>query len=298
MYSPKQRFPIRKSTPIPSPLEMQVDTYKLYKLAEDISDFKKKVEADTASQLEKINQVSDDTSKALAEVKRISQKIESEFDAMSSEIVSLLKEIKTQGLKGDKGEDGKDADEQKIVSEVSKMVPRSDEIVKDVLRRIPENKPSLKVIQESIDIGQVAEKVKQEIDIESFWKKKWNDIKAEISRSKQGYHGGGFNNILNNGTVVSTGLDNLNFTGATVTQSGRTVTVAVSSSGLTVLPATGTIDDSNVTFTFPSVPTLVVINGASYSSTSTVGGTLVWTNVGTTVTLAFPVGTGGSIYGL
>lgn len=249
--------------------------------------------------VEKASKVAEETNQSLSEIKKFSKKMESDFESVTNEIVGILKEIKSQGLKGDKGEDGIDADEQKILSEVSKIVPRSDEIVKDVLKRIPDNKPSLKVITESIDINAVADKVKQELDLEGDWKKKWNEIKTEISRNKGGHHGGGFNNISSSGAVISTGLDTLNFTGATVTQTGRTVTVAVTpGGGFTVLPATGTIDDTNVTFTFTSVPTLININGSFYSSTSTVGGTLVWTNVGTTVTLAFPVGSGGSIFGI
>ncbi len=51
-------------------------------------------------------------------------------------------------------------------------------------------------------------------------------------------------------------------------------------------------------FTFLSVPQLVVINGLTYRQGSTTGGQVVWTNVGTTVTLLFPVGTGGDIYAL
>jgi hypothetical protein len=292
-------IPRPKSKPIPSFLELNSDSFKLQKLASDIVDFKQKSQEEIDKTLEEVRALATETNKNLAEIKKFSDKIESNFENVTNELVGILRDIKTQGLKGDSGKDGVDADEEKVIAEVSKIVPTSDEIVKDVLKLIPENKPSLKVITESIDINAVADKVKQELDLEGDWKKKWNDIKAEISRGKGGYHGGGFNNISSSGAMVSTGLDTLNFTGATVTQSGRTVTVAVTGGGgFTILPATGAIDDSNVTFTFTSVPTLININGSFYSSTSTVGGTLVWTNVGTTITLAFPVGTGGSLFGI
>lgn len=65
-----------------------------------------------------------------------------------------------------------------------------------------------------------------------------------------------------------------------------------------ISPTSGAINDTNKTFVFASAPTLIVINGSSYESSSTIGGVAVWTIAGTTVTLANPVGTGGDIYGL
>ncbi len=85
----------------------------------------------------------------------------------------------------------------------------------------------------------------------------------------------------------------IKFTGATVTRApDGTVTVAISGGGLSVLTATGAVDNSNKVFTFVSAPTIVVVNGASYI---TGGGVTI---VGTTATLDSAVGTGGSIYGL
>lgn len=62
--------------------------------------------------------------------------------------------------------------------------------------------------------------------------------------------------------------------------------------GFTVLPATGTVDDSNTTFTFASAPTLVVVNGTAYRHGKGV------TISGTTATLDYPAGVGGDVYGL
>lgn len=76
------------------------------------------------------------------------------------------------------------------------------------------------------------------------------------------------------------------------------LTITASGSGaFSVLTATGTIDDSNKDFVFASEPTLIIINGAAYTST---GGAITWTwNSGTTTaTLSQPVGTGGNIYAL
>ncbi|MGY3406105.1 hypothetical protein ACVWZV_002218 [Bradyrhizobium sp. GM5.1] len=61
---------------------------------------------------------------------------------------------------------------------------------------------------------------------------------------------------------------------------------------------TGSVNDSNVTFAFTAQPRAVVINGSTYFSDSTVGGSVVWTWSTPNATLAFPVGTGGDIHGI
>lgn len=66
-----------------------------------------------------------------------------------------------------------------------------------------------------------------------------------------------------------------------------------STGGFTILTVTGTIDDSNTSFSIVSKPTLVNINGSFYIGT---GGNITWTYSGTTLTLSSPVGVGGSIF--
>lgn len=70
------------------------------------------------------------------------------------------------------------------------------------------------------------------------------------------------------------------------------ITITASSSALTILTATGTIDNSNKVFTFVSTPTLVIVNGTAYRNGYGV------TIVTTTATLEQPVGVGGDIYAL
>lgn len=78
---------------------------------------------------------------------------------------------------------------------------------------------------------------------------------------------------------------------------GRNDITINASASTSVLTATGTINDSNTTFTFASEPAILIINGASYQQT---GGAITWTwTAGTlTVALSSPVGSGGSIFGL
>lgn len=58
---------------------------------------------------------------------------------------------------------------------------------------------------------------------------------------------------------------------------------------LAVVVPTGTVDDSNVTFLFPSTPMLVVINGKTNRTGHGWSGTA-------TVTLDYPPGTGGDVF--
>jgi len=68
-------------------------------------------------------------------------------------------------------------------------------------------------------------------------------------------------------------------------------------SAVTLLATASTIDDSNTAFVFPSLPALLVINGAEYQQT---GGSITWSwTAGTkTASLSSPVGLGGSIFGM
>lgn len=185
--------------------------------------------------------------------------------------------------------DGKDSDPEAVIKEVLARLPKypnEKELVASILKQLPSPTASLKIIKEELSLDKEAlldeilksPKFKLGID-------KIDGLKRTLDILDRRYiHGGG--------DTVSAG------TNITITNVNGTKQINATGGSVTVLDATGTIDDSNVTFTFTSAPTLVVVNGSSYASTSTIGGTLAWTAVGTTVTLAFPVGTGGSIYGL
>lgn len=96
--------------------------------------------------------------------------------------------------------------------------------------------------------------------------------------------------------LASGDFSTINIIGGTVTNVGGTLTVTIpSAAGLSVIAVTGTVDDSNVTFTSASLPTLLNINGAFYQQT---GGSITWSRSGTTITLSSPVGTGGQIFGI
>lgn len=81
----------------------------------------------------------------------------------------------------------------------------------------------------------------------------------------------------------------------TANANGTTTINGTGSGAFSVIAVAGTIDDSNVTFTSASEPTLLNINGGFYQKT---GGSITWSYLAGTITLSSPVGTGGSIYGI
>lgn len=284
-YTPPIKGKLKKSIMSPvQPMAFAQDIGSVSNLLYELRALRDDIVAVTNIELDKIDQKIAEIDYKMEEALRL-EKGEKGEDADELKIAQwVLSQIPTPK----DGRDGKDADEDRIVSKIAKMVPKSDDIAKEVLKRIPENKASLKVIQEKIELDpevlmghleKLSPKLKDKLGI--------NEIdKLTKILDRRYIHGGG--------DTVTAG------TNVTITRNanGDKVINATGGAAIAVLAAAGDIDDTNTTFTFTSVPTIVVINGASYAATSTVGGTLAWTNVGTTVTLAFPVGTGGSIYAL
>lgn len=73
------------------------------------------------------------------------------------------------------------------------------------------------------------------------------------------------------------------------TDPGRPI-VSATGASFAIITVTGTIDDTNTTFTAASAPSIVVINGASYRHGKGV------TISGVNITTDFPVGVGGDIF--
>lgn len=81
----------------------------------------------------------------------------------------------------------------------------------------------------------------------------------------------------------------------TETADGTKKITNTGASGFNIIAVSGTINDTNVTFTAASQPKLLNINGAFYQQT---GGAYTWTYLAGTITLNAAVGTGGSIFGI
>lgn len=252
-----------------NPSKLQQD--RLSHLANQVYDLKDTTERKIDSKFAQIEGVLTEVKEVKTEVKDLAQttrntlsQLENRFEEHSNEVVDIIREIKENGLKGDKGEDAnEEAIEERLLAKIPtiekivKELPTEEEIAEKVIKLIPENKPSLKIIQESIDIEKVADKVKEELDIPKLKKDIQKEVKLEVSRNKayQQVSGGGFNNIANASGTVSTGLSTLKFTGSgvnSVSQSGSTVTVDISGgvgSGITSINADATAAQLLVTGT-------------------------------------------------
>lgn len=158
-------------------------------------------------------------------------------------------------------EDGEDADPAKIVpgilAEIDKRVP----LLEDALRAGLENR--LKELLANMAFGPGGG---------TSFSIQQSGVQKVQQPLALNFKGTGAPTI----TTGQDGVTHLNFSGG----------------GLSVLAATGTVDNSNTVFTFVSAPTLVVVNGAIYQNGHGV------TIATTTATLDNPVGTGGSIFGL
>lgn len=94
----------------------------------------------------------------------------------------------------------------------------------------------------------------------------------------------GSTNVLNVTEIV--------FSGAVVTNGGGGIAdVAISGTGLTFETPTGTVDNSNMTFTVSNTPLYIIVNGLAY----TAGKGVFASYAGGTITLNTPVGSGGFI---
>lgn len=208
-------------------------------------------------------------------------------DALTFEMLTDAEKAEIKGEKGDQGEKGDSIvgpqgpigpqGPQGSMPEIDYDLIASKVTVKDG----KDGKPG-----KSVTAEEVLKKLKGKITIEDIAELK------DIVDFLQKKHGG-----VASKTVSAIELDDIDLSQATL-QNGKYVIPPVATGFLNVLVATGTVDDSNTNFDFASVPTLVVINGLTYRNGSTYGGVPVWTIVGTTVTTAFPVGTGGDIYAL
>lgn len=107
--------------------------------------------------------------------------------------------------------------------------------------------------------------------------------------------GGGLEVIKAGGVVKKQGASQIDFsTGFTVTPTINGVVVTVAAGAGTTLTAedpTGTIDDTNLTFSVGNTPIYISVNGLIY----TVGKGIYASYAGGTITLNSPVGTGGFI---
>ena len=182
------------------------------------------------------------------------------------------------------GMPGKDADELKIVQDVLAQIQLPEQ--KETLLDTPED------IRNKLEVLNGDERLSKEAI------KGLDDIEKDVQEVKARPRIAGARGVVLyvNGAKKLLSAQTINITGSGVSYAyanGRNdITITGGSGSLSVLAATGTINDSNTVFTFASEPTLVVVNGAMYRHGAGV------TIATTTATLDNPVGTGGDIYGM
>lgn len=218
-------------------------------------------------------------------------------------IASHIETVK-QGLPG------KDADEEAVVQKVKDKFPTKDSIVQEVLSQIPkaekvdeesltkrilkalpENKASLKIIQEQFEVDpmSVIEKI-MALPPEKLKKLKLK--KENIDGLEQTMSA--FNNQLGRGYLHGGGDTVQAGTNITIVKNsaGKSVISSTGGAGFTILTTLSTVDGSNQSFVFSAAtaqPSLVVVDGIQLTVLDNNGATQWSWNSGTkTVTLSTP----------
>lgn len=169
------------------------------------------------------------------------------------------------GIAGLDGEDGADADEQSILEALQEILPTPKDGSPDT--------------PEEIVIKLQTLKGEKRLDAKAI--KNLPKFTREVIR-EMGAHGGAYETPIKAGTNITVRKD---ASGAFVISS------TAGGSGLTKETPSGIINDSNVTFTVTHEPFFINVNGAIYE----VGDGAYASYVAGTITLNYPVGTGGFI---
>ncbi len=197
---------------------------------------------------------------------------DAELQAVVDYVRSLIKDGE-QGPQGDPGEKG-DIGETPRLGIDYWTEKDQEKILKQVLEKLPKTK--------ELKPEDVVKLVLKEIKMPDTGSLITKGELTEFLR-RGGFRGGGDTVAAGSNITITTNND------------GQKVIASTGGSGFTRLTTASTIDDTNTTFVFTGIPTAVIINGATFFAGETAGGVVVWTNVTVTVTLANPVGTGGSI---
>jgi hypothetical protein len=200
----------------------------------------------------------------------------------------LVRLVASKFRQPENGKDGETPTDEQLTALIQKVMPKVRDgkdapelsvIVSAVMLRIAQPRDG-----KDADVDAVIQAViKKIVDDRKLTVNDISGLREEIASYRNqlalgGMRGGGDTVVAGSGVTFSTDAN-----GNKVINAGG---------GLSVLAATGTINDTNTAFTFASSPTFVVVNGAFYRDGS--GCTIAGVNV----TLDNPIGTGGSIFGL
>lgn len=254
-------------------------TNTISSISRSLSEFKKSVEEDSSLQ-------------------EVSEYIDLEIEEIEEQLESLKETISEISYVSDKRHE-----------DYGKSLMSLSTQIKDISKTVSEHLAlKFKEIKRTHDVFD--EDVKSlhkghTIHLEKFEQIDKNFLKFEKDLKKYAseiYEYGSSFSILSNGSLIGTSNAlnlkagaNMTITVTVNPQGAITAQFDASGSALAIIAVTGTIDDSNTSFTSATLPTLLNINGAFYKQT---GGAITWSRSGTTITLSSAVGVGGSIFGI
>lgn len=220
------------------------------------------------------------------EIEDLSKELEEAFDVLWPKFKSLETSLEKNSKEGKDSlskSDKKHADSiAELASQVLSLSGTIEKRYQSALKKIYQQKGTIEV---RIDEGET-KSIKEEL-------KRLDLLVKGVGK----YEYGSSLNIFSGGNAVGF-VGQINFkSGFTVAlnNSGGVDVTSTGGAGFSILPVTGTINDSNKSFTVASLPSLVNINSGFYAPT---GGNITWSYSGTTLTISSAVGVGGSIFAI
>lgn len=292
------------NNPMPSGLDLRMAVGGVTQLIMELEGIKSELLRTLDILITKIEEADTNLEEQSAKAKEITN---SAIDNIAEIKTEAIEVIKARAIPGEKGDPAEPLDEDVIVARLESIfeakipealnteklsqnilakVPKLDtkKLTKQILKAIPQNKASLKIIQEKFEIDPMSVIEKIMSMPKGKFKLKTDNIdgleqtmSAFRSQLGKGYlHGGG--------DTVAAG------TNITLTRNPNgTVTISSSGGGFTKLDTASTVDGSNQSFIFltaTSQPTLVVSDGIQFTALDNNGNTQWSWNSGTkTVTL-------------
>lgn len=228
-------------------------------------------------------------------------RMDGDIENVVSDVVAIMESKVPEAVKGE-FEKNRGSIEAQVTSHFNKIVgevrDENSQLMDQVMKVVADTKKSLQ---------QDSKTIKQQLD--SFWATKQKEIQAKyndqpvdkiIGKIRGEIAWGDIKerpNIISGlAHLVDVAINTEPSNGSSLVYNSTTKVWeagAPSGGGLTLVAVTGTIDDSNTTFTCESEPTYVVINGVWYKAT---GGVYTWTWVAGTLTLSGAIGTGSQIW--
>lgn len=136
--------------------------------------------------------------------------------------------------------------------------------------------PTLQIVMAELEKMGISEKFVQNIEARIA------EVRNHVATGEGTWRGGGDTVVAGPGVTI------------TETVNGNKK-ISASGTSLAIIAVAGAINDSNMSFTAASEPTLLNINGSFYQKT---GGAITWTYVAGAITTSQPIGTGGAIFGV